>query len=156
MQNPKIICFDNNILWRLPTRAECKQLFSSGEHRLCHYFNDLKYPSWTVDACPKKKDSAAFAYFASGSTSTEKKKEKFCVRLVRDLSDDELMAIFADYKGRFALTPCQGAVADRLTGIAWSRRVQRPRCSWFEIESAVKNFNNYDADTKCHLNENPN
>lgn len=116
--------------WRMPTREECKQLFEGGAHRHCNYFNDLKYTSWTSSTCHKNANNAFFAYFAYGTTGSQRKTEKVGLRLVRDVTDDELFDAFNNIEGRFALTACKTAVIDRLTGIAWARRVIRPKRTW--------------------------
>lgn len=114
-------------------RADCKKLFESGEHRQCVYFNDLKFPCWLADCPPKNSKAAYFAYFAAGATSTELKHKLNAVRLIRDASDQELIDAFDTFDGRFALTPCKSAVIDRLTGIAWARKVILPKTTWTNL-----------------------
>lgn len=124
--------------WRLPSRDDAKKLFADGSHRSCHFFNDLKFCSWLSDSCPKNSKNGYFAYFASGNTSTELKHRLLAVRMVRDVSDQELFHIFNGVDGRFALSINQDAVVDRLTGIAWSRKVILPRQTWFDAKTLAE------------------
>ena len=126
--------------WRTPTREECITLFKTGEHRHCVYFNDLKFFCWLSQECLKSKKNAYFAHFASGKTSTYLKTRKMAVRLVRHASDDEMLVAFANTDGRFALSECQEAVIDRLTGMMWARRVVKPQMSWDDAMIVVNSI----------------
>ncbi len=97
------------------------------------FFNDLKFICWLADGPAKNEKAAYFAYFAAGTTSCELKHRVHAVRLVRDASDQELQAAFEDVVGRFALSSCKSAVIDRLTGIAWARKVVLPKTTWTNL-----------------------